>query len=74
MMGIIATVAPVATNAQIVSSLVSNVGFPIAMCCGMFAYLRQKDAETKKEIDSLSDAINNNTLVITKLLDKIGGN
>ena len=57
-----------------VVQLVSNVGFPIAMCCGMFAYLQKRDAETKEEINSLSDAINNNTLVITKLLDKIGGN
>lgn len=71
-MGILATVAT-ATQQIDVSQIVSNVGFPIAMCCGLFAYLREKDKETKKEIDSLSSAIDNNTLVITKLLDKIGG-
>lgn len=71
-MGILATVATAAQQID-VSQIVSNVGFPIAMCCGLFAYLREKDKETRKEIDSLSSAIDNNTLVITKLLDKIGG-
>lgn len=73
MIGILTT-AVNDTSGLDVSQIVSNVGFPIAMCCGLFAYLREKDKESKKEIDSLSDAINNNTLVITKLLDKIGGN
>lgn len=73
MIGILTT-AVNSTSGLDVSQIVSNVGFPIAMCCGLFAYLREKDKDSKKEIDSLSDAINNNTLVITKLLDKMGDN
>lgn len=41
--------------------LIGSVGFPIVACCGLFYYM-QNDAKENKE------AINNNTLVVTKLL------
>ncbi len=60
--------------------LISNVGFPIAMCMLMSYYITQnakshkeeidKMTEThKQEINDLAQAVNNNTLVLQKLLD-----
>lgn len=44
--------------------VISNVGFPIAVCVGMFYYIQT----TMKEV---TNAINNNTVVIEKLLTKL---
>lgn len=44
--------------------IISNLGFPIACCVAMFwLYV--------KEIGSLKEALQNNTLVMQKLLDKL---
>lgn len=50
---------------EAIVTLVSTVGFPIAMC--LLVYF-----QNTKEIDSLRDAINNNTLVMQKILDRLG--
>lgn len=47
-------------------SLISTVGFPIVMCLMFFKYMRD-------DINKLSETVNNNTLVIQKLLDKMDG-
>lgn len=50
---------------------IGSVGFPIVGCiaCGWFVrYLLDKNAE---EMKSVKEAINNNTLVIQKLVDKM---
>lgn len=50
---------------------VGSVGFPIVGCiaCGWFVrYMLDKNAE---EMKSVKEAINNNTLVIQKLVDKL---
>lgn len=46
--------------------LVSNVGFPIACC--ILLYIQQS-----KQMKELTDAVNNNTLAITSLVEKLGG-
>lgn len=58
-------VAEVATaTPNDLASLVSNVGFPIVMCFGLFFYIQ-------KRVDKLSEALNNNTTVIAKLLERL---
>ena len=63
---------------QIISSLV----FPIVACvaCGFFikfmfeTFLKQIEGirdEHKEEVEKMTSAINNNTIVIQKLVDKI---
>lgn len=44
--------------------IVTNVGFPIAVSI----YLLYRDSTT---IKSLSESINNNTLALTKLIDRL---
>lgn len=47
--------------------LVSGLGFPIAAYVGLFWYIVKQDERHKAEMDKLSEAVNNNTLAITKL-------
>lgn len=60
---------------QEVETLITTVGFPIAMCLlfAWYIYKRDekdsaKDMEHKQEVDKLSEAISNNTIVMEKLL------
>ena len=52
---------------------VSTVGFPIVMCLLFMYYIKYINDQHKDEIDKLSQSLNNNTLVMQKLLDKLGG-
>lgn len=57
---------------QIVTNLVSNVGFPIACVVAMF-YMQNKEREAhKSEIEAWVEALNRNTAVMQKVLDKLG--
>lgn len=64
-------------------TIISSVGFPIAACIAMGFYVKyQMDhyneqisaimQEHKREIAEVTTAINNNTLAVTKLCDKLG--
>ena len=48
---------------------ITTVGFPIAMCLLLFWYIRKQSESHKSEIDKLSEAVNNNTLIIQRLTD-----
>lgn len=52
---------------------ISTVGFPIVMCLLFMYYIKYVNDQHKDEIDKLSQSINNNTLVMQKLLDSLGG-
>lgn len=51
--------------------VISNVGFPIACVIALAYYVREINNQHKTEVDDLRTAIENNTLVITKLIDKL---
>lgn len=64
-------------------SVVSAVGFPIvaAVACGMFVkwqYEQNAKAteelrkEHKEEVAKMTEALNNNTIALQRLIDKIG--
>lgn len=66
-----------------VVQIISTLGFPIAMCIGACIFIKyQFDSnnknmeelrkEHKEEVKSMTDAVNNNTLVLQKLIDRIG--
>lgn len=52
---------------------ISTVGFPIVMCLLFMYYIKYINDQHKDEINKLSQSVNNNTLVMQKLLDKLGG-
>ena len=56
-----------------VGQAISTVGFPIVMCLLFMYYIKYINDQHKDEIDKLSQSLNNNTLVMQKLLDKLGG-
>lgn len=54
-------------NVQEISQLVSNVGFPIAMCLMLIWYMTKETTRHKEETDKLSNTIASNTQVLTEL-------
>lgn len=56
---------------QTVINLIKDLGFPIAVCIAMF-WLNNKQVEQhKEEMSKLTDALNNNTLALTELRDRL---
>lgn len=55
-----------------VTNIVSNVGFPIACVAVMFYQMEQERKSHKEECDKWVEAINNNTKVMEKVLEKVG--
>lgn len=57
-----------------ITTIISSLGFPIAVCVYLF-YSQQKQAEAhKEEIDKLRTTVENNTKVMIKLCTKMGVN
>lgn len=54
-------------------SLISNVGFPIFACVMMFKSMEKEQENHKIESDKWTEALNNNTMVMKQLLDRLEG-
>lgn len=55
--------------------IVGSLGFPIVACGALFWRMIKSDEQHKEEMNKLSDALNNNTVALTRLtnqLDKEG--
>lgn len=50
---------------------ISTVGFPIVACIVLAIILYKQNEAHKMEMNEVKEAINNNTLALTKLTDKI---
>lgn len=48
-------------------SLISNVGFPVAVCVALFFYMEKQNERHQNETDRLSDTVESNTKVLTEL-------
>lgn len=69
-------------DANTIITMIGSLGFPIVACIGM-AYFFSKINENyrqdikelgnmnKAEIDKLTEAVNNNTIALTKLVEKL---
>lgn len=53
--------------------LVGSLGFPIVCCGALFWKMVKTDERHKEEMDKVTEALNNNTIALTKLSDKLGG-
>ena len=58
-------------DVQMLTTLISTVGFPIVVCMMCFWYINKTTELHKQEIDKLAEALNNNTLALQKLTDKM---
>ena len=67
---------------QIILTAIGTVGFPIVACCAMAYFfakvndnyrndIKELQASHKEEVKAMTDAINQNTLVIQKLCDSL---
>ena len=65
-------------------TLIGSVGFPIVACIAMAVFfakvndnyrndIKEIQATHKEEVKAMTDAINNNTLVIQRLIDNMEG-
>ena len=53
--------------------LISSLGFPIACCIAMFWQNNKLNESHKEEVSKLNEAINNNTIALNHIIDRIGG-
>lgn len=53
------------------TTLITTVGFPIVMCLLLFKHIKDSDSARKEEMDKMSDAIDNNTLALQRLVDML---
>ena len=56
-----------------ITQLVSTLGFPIVMCGALYWKMCRQDKLHKEETAKLTEALNNNTLVMQRIVDKLGG-
>lgn len=56
-----------------ITQLISTLGFPIVCCIALFWKMNKQDENHKEEMSKMTDALNNNTVALTKLSDKLGG-
>lgn len=54
-------------------SMISTVGFPIAMCIMLCWYVKSTNDSYRQDIKSLQQSIDNNTAVMNKIIDKLEG-
>ena len=60
-------------NITEIMTAISTVGFPIVACVAMY-YINWKTQQMhKEEIGKITEAIHNNTVALTKLVDKLEG-
>ena len=69
-------------DANTITTLIGSVGFPIVACIGMGWYVKYQTDQNNKEVENMrkehkeevqkmTEAINNNTIAMQKLVDKI---
>lgn len=70
-------------DANTIVTIIGSLGFPIASCVAMGAFVKhltdsnnaridKMQTEHKEEIAKVTEALNNNTLALQKLCDKLG--
>lgn len=58
-------------DGNMIIQAITSVGFPIVMCLMLMWYVREISSKHKEESDKFAEALNNNTLVLQKLCDKL---
>ena len=56
---------------NVVAQLVGTLGFPIVCCGALFWRMNKTDDQHKEEMSKISEAVNNNTIALTKLAEKL---
>jgi len=56
---------------QEIVTIITNLGFPIAVCIMMMMYIREITNKHQAETKEFTEALNHNTIVLQKLCDKL---
>lgn len=59
------------TNA--ITTAIGTLGFPIVMCLLMYRQNLKESENHAQEMNTIKEALNNNTVVLQKLTDKLDG-
>ena len=54
-------------DANGIISLISNVGFPVAVCVALVFYMEKQNERHQNETDKLNATVQSNTKVLTEL-------
>ena len=57
---------------NVLAQLVGTLGFPIVCCGALFWRMNKTDDQHKAEMLKFNEALNNNTVALTKLTEKLG--
>lgn len=58
---------------ETITNLLSNFAFPVVCVVALFAMWYRETDKHEAEMDKMTEALNNNTLAMQKLVDKLGG-
>jgi hypothetical protein len=61
-------------DANGIITVIQSVGFPIVMCGAMGWYVKYITDKHNAEMQSITSALNNNTVALTKLCEKLERN
>ena len=56
---------------NVILQAISTVGFPIVVAGAMFWKMNKQDEVHKEELNKVTEAITNNTIALTHLIDKL---
>lgn len=56
-----------------IAQIIGSLGFPIVACGALFWQNNKQDERYENQISKITETVNNNTLAITKLVDKLEG-
>ena len=59
---------------SIITTLISNFGFPIFAFVMIFYYMIKEKESHKEEMTKVTEALNNNTIALNKLAERMGVN
>lgn len=54
------------------TTAIGSLGFPIIMCLLLYDRMGKQDAQHKEEMLKMTESLNNNTMALHKLSDKLG--
>ncbi len=52
---------------NVITTLISNVGFPIAVCIALFYYMEKQNERHQQEVNKLNETVQSNTQVLSEL-------
>lgn len=55
---------------NMIMQAISTLGFPIVVAAALFWKMNRQDQDHKEEMQKVTEAVNNNTLALQKLVDK----